>query len=425
MGDKVKSNSSRIFKNKDFMLLLMGQIVSNLGNAIHSVSVVWYILSFVGESRSGSFMAIFTMCMLIPSIVFGPISGVFVDKLNRKKIIVGTDFIRGMLILVLSIFTYFNIIPLIALFVITVLSSFFGTFFNPAVDASIPNVVDEEDLIKANSINGMSRQMVFIIGAGIAGFLYYSIGIVGIFIVNGLSFILSGVSEIFIDIPSSKKEMDEIENKMSFWEDFKGGIQFVRGQRQIMILMSFSLVLNFLFNPIFAVVFPKTIKFTLGLGAKEFGVLEAIFSIGAMIGMLLLSIIPKREKNSKLIFFGITTQSLIIVLFGIPIIPVIYNKINNFYVFIVFCILVFSMMVFNSLTNVPILTIFQKKVPDEYRGRFFGMLNTLSQGIVPIGLALIGVLSDILLPSTIFIVTGLILLSLSIWMIFIPELREL
>ena len=218
MENKALPITNSVFRNRNFMLLLIGQLVSNLGNAIHSVSVVWYILNMVGEGKSGIFIASFTMCTLVPAIIFGPISGVYVDKLDRKKIIWGTDLIRGSLILVLGILTYYKVFPLTALFVITALSSFFGTFFNPAVDSSIPNIVDEKNLMTANSVNGMSRQLVFIFGAAIAGFLYYSIGIVGIFIVNGISFILSGISEMFIKLPSNKTDSESVK-KIDFWSD--------------------------------------------------------------------------------------------------------------------------------------------------------------------------------------------------------------
>ncbi len=412
-----------LFRNENFILLLIGQIVSNLGSAIHSVAVVWYILSTVGEDSSGIFIAVFTMCTLIPSIVFGPISGVYVDKLDRKKIIWGTDLIRGLLLLILGIFTYYKISPLISLFVITALNSFFGTFFNPAVDSSIPNIVEEKNLMTANSVNGISRQLVFIFGAAIAGFLYSYIGIVGIFLLNGISFILSGISEMFIKLQSSKENGGDME-KVAFWSNFKGGINYVKGQKFILKLLGFALVINFLINPLFVVIFPKTIKFTLALGAGEYGLFQAVFSIGAVVGMFILSILPKREKSYRLIQRSLMLQSIIIALFGIPIIPVIYANFTNYSVFIMFCILSFTLMIFNSLINIPLFTILQKRVPDEYRGRFFGMFNTLTQGIVPLGLMVVGFLSDMLHSSVIFIASGLISFALTIWMLFIPEFKE-
>ena len=75
--------------------------------------------------------------------------------------------------------------------------------------------------------------------------------------------------------------------------------------------------------------------------------------------------------------------------------------------------------------NVPLTTLFQEIVSDEYRGRLFGVLNTLTQGIVPIGLGIVGVLSDIIHPSVFFITSGVLSLTLVVLMLFVPDLKEL
>ncbi|KGG80474.1 hypothetical protein Y919_05900 [Caloranaerobacter azorensis H53214] len=414
-----------IFENRDFMLLVIGRIVSNIGNSLHNAAVAWYIMSLVGEKSAGTFMGIFGMCSLIPFIIFGPISGVFVDKIDRKKIIVGTDFIRGGLILLLAILAYLDVLNLWILFIITAISAFFATFFNPAVSATIPNIVEEKDLNRANSLDGMSLQLSWIVGVAISGFLYYWIGILGIFILNGVSFIISGVSETFINIPPIKTNKDDAnKNEWSFWKEFKEGIIFLKGQKAIVILLGFAIIINFLFNPLFQIVFPKTVKFTLNLTARENGILGSVFPVGAIIGMFILSILPSREKYYMFMINGIIANGLIIILFGVPLIFLKFSLISSFGVYIIFLFLILILGVVNALVNVPLNTTFQKIVPDEFRGRFFGIVNTLSQGIVPLGLAVIGYISDKLATSTIFMFSGAIILLLGIFMFFIPELRE-
>ncbi|KPU27606.1 hypothetical protein TR13x_03485 [Caloranaerobacter sp. TR13] len=423
--ERVVKSKSNILRNRNFMLLIIGKIVSNVGNSLHNAAVAWYIMSLVGEKSAGFFMGIFGMCSLIPFIIFGPISGVFVDKVDRKKIIVGTDFIRGGLILLLALLSYFNVLNIWILFGITAISAFFATFFNPAVSATIPNIVEEKDLHKANSLDGMSLQLSWIVGVAISGFLYYWIGIFGIFIVNGISFIISGISETFINIPPIKRDMNNInKNEWSFWKDFKEGIVFLKGQKAIVVLLGFALIINFLFNPIFQIVFPKTIKFTLNLTAKENGILSSAFPIGAIIGMFILSILPSREKYYMFMINGIIADGLIMMLFGIPLIFFKFSFISSFGVYAIFLFLILILGIVNALVNVPINTTFQKIVPDEFRGRFFGILNTLSQGIVPLGLAALGYISDKLASSTIFIISGIIVSLLGIFMFFIPELKE-
>ena len=102
MEQPLKERKFELFKSKDFMLLLLGQLASNIANAVNNAAVAWYIMSTIGESNSGKYIAILGACNIIPSIIFGPIAGVFVDRFDRKKIIYGTDFARGVLFLVLG-----------------------------------------------------------------------------------------------------------------------------------------------------------------------------------------------------------------------------------------------------------------------------------------------------------------------------------
>ncbi|WP_026478492.1 MFS transporter [Alkaliphilus transvaalensis] len=424
MDKTLKLQQRSIFQNKNFMLLLIGQIVSNLGNAVHSVAVSWFIMETVGEGLSGTYMAIFGVSVLLPYIIFGPLSGVFVDRINRKKIIFGTDIIRGSLILILGLLVYNNFYPMISLFAITFLGAIFGSFFNPAVDASMPNIVEEKDLTQANSLNGISRSLTWIIGGAISGFLYYRLGIVGVFVVNGLSFVLSGISEMFINIPNVKKTKEE-SSTTSFWLDFKDGLKYIRSQKTLMKIMVVALFLNFLINPIFQIIFPKTIRFTLGMGAREYGIVNGLFPVGAMLGMILISTVAKFRDNIGVVNFGIVTESILLAGFGIFLLPSILSVLGNMSVYFIFCGITVLLMICNSLINIPLFTALQRKVPDELRGRFFGMFNTLTQGIVPVGLGLFGILSDIVSPSTIYLGAGISSLLIGLWIVFTPDFKEI
>lgn len=423
----LESRKLDIFKNKDFMLLLCGQLASNIANAVHSAAVAWFIMSAVGESSSGKYIAILGACNIIPSILFGPIAGVFVDRFDRKKIIYGTDFVRGFLFLILALLTYFKFYPMFSLFVLTTMGALLGSLFNPAIDASIPNVVNDKDLTQANSLNGISRQLTWVIGAAISGFLYYHIGIIGIFVFDGICFVLSAISEMFINLPKKdiKSKVNLKKFSKVFWNDFKSGIFYIVKQKSIMILLGFSLFLNFIFSPLFTIILPKVVKFTLKMSAKEYGIIEAVFPIGSIIGMVIISIMSDNKKWFKIIMFSLITQSALIILYGIPILPSVHEKLTNNTIFIMFCTIGLILTIFNALVNVPIYTAFQKLVPDEYRGRFFSVLNMASQGIVPVGLAVMGIISDKFAPSIIFIVSGIACTLVSASMLFVPELRSI
>lgn len=417
-------NSKNIFRNTNFMLLLTGQIVSNLGNSIFNVAVSWYIMSLLAENNPGLFMAIYGLCTLIPTLIFGPLSGVFVDMHSRKQIIVGTDIIRGLLMLFLALLTYLEIIPLIMLFTVTILNAFFGTFFNPAVFSSIPNLVKKDHLLKANSLNGISMQLSNIIGAAISGFLYYFFGIIGVFMINGISFILSGIWEAFIKMPKTNTQKTD-KAKTHFWTDFKEGIHYIKQQKPLLILVGLALIINIIFSPVFSILIPKSIKFILGMTAKELGILESIMPIGAILGMALMTFKTLKIKNYKLLVNCTIVQGISISLFGVPLILFSMSYIGNNVVLIIFCGLSLILGISSALLKTPIHTAFQRLVDDEYRGRFFGIFTTLTQGTIPLGLVLFGILSDSVQLSTLFIVAGVIITALGVSILKFPELKEL
>jgi DHA3 family macrolide efflux protein-like MFS transporter len=411
--------------NRNFVLLLAGQIVSNLGNAVHMTAVVWYIMSVVGQSQSGRMVAAFSLCSLVPMLIAGPLAGVLADRWNRVWIIAGTDLLRGILFMLLAAATYMNIAPLASLFTITILTSALGSLFNPAVDASIPNMVDARHLMRANSLNGASRQLTWLVGAAAAGFLYEWLGIAGVFLVNGASFFLSGVSELFIRLPGRAAAAGESAGGLKgYMREFMEGLRYFRKDTLIITMMIFSVVLNFIFAPIFQVLFPKVLRFDLGFSARQYGLMESIFSVGAVLGMLVLSVVTVRNRF-RTVMVALFGMVLAFSLFGVPVLPGVVDRMALATIFSLYGAFAVGMMMANSFVNMPITTAMQTRVPDQYRARFFGILTTFSMGATPVGAAILGVLVDTVPASVLFFGGGAICLVACIWMLATPALREL
>lgn len=427
MEVKTQSKPS-IYKNKNLMLLVIGQIVSNIGNSVFITSAAWYIMGILSETDSGLYIAIFMSCLLVPTLVFGPFSGVIADKFDRKKIIVGTDLIRGSLMLILALLSYFNLMSLALLFSITFICAFFETFFNPAVISSVPNLAKKENLSKANSLNSMSWKLSSMIGVSISGFLFHYFGIFGVLLINGISFILSGISETFIDMPKAANSKYRFEiNKIGkdILKDFKEGLIFLKTQRTLIILVGLALCINIIYYPIFDIIFPKTIKFNLDMSAEIYGILKAFIPIGSIIIMFILSLKSLKGKDSKWIINGVVFEGVIILLLGVPLAFFMNLYISSSLVLVTYAVLLMILGIIMGLMNIPLISSFHRLVPDEYRGRFFSLFETASQGSIPIGLFVFGIMSDRIQPTIIYIAAGLIIISLGLWMSRIPEIKEL
>ena len=413
-----------IYRNKDFLLLMQGKFVSNLGNAIHRIAVIWYIISLVGEGKSGLYLALFSGCALIPIIFMGPLSGVYVDRINRKFIIVGSDILSGCLLLLLALFSYIDFFPFLNLFAISTLCALLGAFFNPAASAVLPSIVRAENLIKANSYDGMILRITLIIGAAIAGLLYHKLGIIGIFCLNGVSFILSGISEMFINIPRLKTSKNKKEHH--FWREFKEGIHFIKNDKSLYILLIYSLLASFLIAPVFIIILPQVIKFTLKLSVVNLGQLESIASLGALLGMIIIAKIPnKLNLYCKLFGISIFIRPLVLTIFGCFIIPAVIGLYSTYTTFYILCFIIFIIMILCSIIGVPMQTAFQNKTPDKMRGRFFSIYSTAMACSVPLGNAIIGFLSDYLHFSTLIIAVTLLEAFLVIAVIKFIDFRDL
>lgn len=410
-----------LLRNRNVVLMFFGKMVSNLGTMLYLTGIAWYIMDIAGKEKSGQMIAIFGICGVLPRIITGIFSGIFVDRWDRRKIIYRSDLIQGVLFSILALLSYSNKLGFIPIFIVVSLSNMIMSFFGPAVDSSIPNIVEEKDLMRVNSMFGTVDQTTNIVGAAIAGILYYYVGISALLAINAISFFASGISEMFLDIP----KRDNNKQKQTPLKDLSDGIKYIFKMKSIVILMGFAMILNFLFNPLFQVVFPKLVKFTLEMSSREYGFLNMMFPIGSIAGMLFLSMLKEQKSYRMMITKGIVGQGAFATLMSLSIFGWINGYYGNIVVLALILICIIGMGMMNAFTNMPLFTIFQKKVDDEYRGRFFSLLSIVCQGIVPLGLAVYGVLSDQVASEWIFLGTSIIFLIVGMSMVFMKSLDEL
>ncbi|MEC9488476.1 MAG: MFS transporter, partial [Halanaerobium sp.] len=265
--ENVKSeNKPNLLKNKDYILLFIGGLVSRIGNGIHNIALVWYVLDVSGSATTtGTILLISTL----PGVIFGPFSGVIADRINRKFLIVGMDIIRGLVAIWLGWMVYTGAASFFHLGLATVLMAICGSLFNPAVTATIPNIVADCNLQKANSAEHFSVNITQIIGAAIGGVLIAVVGVSGVFILNGISFLLSAFSELFIAVPPLVRKAAEA--KVTFIHDLKVGASYLLQRKDLIALFAVAIILNFLSTGLFVIGFPYVFKEMLAVSSKLFG----------------------------------------------------------------------------------------------------------------------------------------------------------
>ena len=411
-------------KNKNFIIILIGQIISLFGNAMQRFSMSLYLLEFTGSTAVfAKILAIST----IPYILFAPIAGRLSDKFNRKKVMVYLDLCCFLLIgcyaFVLFKGSDSELIVAVVMFILSICYTLYG----PAVIASIPQVVDEDKLTSANGIINQVGSIVNFTGPILAGIFYGLAGIKLIVVINALSFLLSAIIELFLDIPNADKGDESIENttneinnnsvftgnfvKKSF-VDMKNTFLYLKNDNKIVlgIIASYALC-NIFLVPILSIVAPYFINILLGLPSQVYGIVEGICVLGMIVGGLWISLKPNMFSIKKVhyTYFPMIAGVILMAIIG-------FLKINNYVLAGLFSFSGMAIMLSLSLSNVLTLTFIQKKVPSHMLGSVSAFSTAVATISVAPGQLLFGQIIDIGIPiGIILLITAIINIGLIIF----------
>ena len=400
-------------KNKNFIIIVLGQIISLFGNSIQRFSMSLYLLEFTGSAAAFSrILAIST----IPYIIFAPIAGKLSDSINRKKIMVYLDLFCAILVGAYALILFNgNDSEFIVGAVMFILSVCY-TLYNPAVVSSIPQIVSEEKLTSANGIINQVSSIVNFVGPILAGVIYGFLGIKFIVIINAISFFVSAIMELFLDIPDVANNNDKKLSLFSFigksFSDMKESFIYLSRKKKIILYIIISYAFcNIFLVPILSIVAPYFINVFLMLSSEIYGLVEAICVLGMILGGFWISVKPKMFSMKKLHY---TYYPMII---GITLMSVLsFIKIDSYVMALYFAICGMAIMLSLSLSNILTLTFMQKEVPQDMLGRISAFSTAVATISVAPGQLLFGQAIDIGIPlGIILLVTTIVCICLLIF----------
>lgn len=407
-------------EKRNFLLYAIGRMISLIGSGIQMVAIPLYILRITG---SGTMMGVFTFLSWVPILGIAPFSGILGDRWNRKKIMVNMDFARGILILILAYLAITNNMSIYILFIAQVFISLMDSIFASSTQAMIPELVREEDLMRANSVIGSINSSSLIIGPVLGAMIFGFGGIKLIFLINGISFIISAFSELFINYKSMSKSKEKISLDI-VKSDFKEGFGFLKSNRSLFTLLIFFCSINFLMNPAFVIIMPYAFKEVIGFSDQVYGVLQSMFMGGVLVGNVILAVLLAKKSSKRLIKSGLFGMVLLNIFFAFTIFP---NSIAYFGGPSILLMLIISaefivMGIFNALLNTPIQTNFQKLIPNNLRSRVSSVMMVITQAGVPLGSVIYGILLDTIQVHSLYITISILFTVLTIGFLLIaPE----
>jgi MFS transporter, DHA3 family, macrolide efflux protein len=403
-----------IFKNRVFTKLFLAAFASQLGTTIGNVAFAFYLLDHF--SKQPFYATIAELMYSLPILLVFFLVGVAADRLDRKKIAVNTDWIRAILTGFLLIAVYFHILWLV--FVILFLRSAVSKFFAPAEMSILQGVLNKEQYMQASGLNQTVLGLFMLFGMGIGAISYHYIGLMGTVIIDGVSFIISGllISSCSIPLearlPNGKTHIKDI-HLSTVLTDFREGLKYILNFKLLKSIVSGFLVFG-LINGAFAVLPLFTMKYK--LAPDHFAQYASLFSIflgvGFVLGSGIGSPLIKGLKVHRVIIGGIILSGIFTLIMG---------TVDNVWLYLS---IVFIMGVLIAPVNVALSGWMTELVDPKFMGRVSGWVDPLMMLAHSVSLGIIAVIFPAFVKvDTIYWAVGFLLMLVGTYYLFtLPKL---
>lgn len=374
-------------RQRNFGLLWSAGLISLAGDWMLRIALPIYVYQLTGSALATSTMLIAAM---LPDLLFGSIAGVFVDRWDRKRTMVICNLLLAIGLLPLLVVRSTE--QLWLLYLVAFYESTIERFFGPAENALLPQLVGEDQLVAANSLNSLNNNLARLIGSALGGIVAGLFGVVGVALIDAATFLLAAALIALISgtfKPLKSPADDDPASVGQAWaavpREWLAGLQLIRRQRVVTILFALIAITS-LGEGVFAVLFVVFVNRILGGGAQEIGWLMSAQAVGGMIGGLLVGWIGNKASSIALIGLGALAFGLIDL--------AIFNYPTFFPGFTPALVLFVAVGIPGVAMMTGMNTLLQSVVADEYRGRIFGTYGMTGALLALIGATLAGTLGD-------------------------------
>lgn len=392
-----------VFRYRNFSLIWAGQLVSTIGSALTSLAAsIWVYRVTDGSALSVGLML---MATAAPSLLVGLVAGVFVDRYDRRRIMIIADLLRAGLVLLIPFLVPYGIAWL---YVIVILTSSIGQFFDPAYESVLPEVAPDDKLAAANSLMAISTFGSTAIGFAASGLIAANYPIEYAFYLDAVSFLISAGCILFLHV--RKLEVTEETSLTVVMNNLKSGINYMFRSPVLRSLFLLAIPVAISFGLANSLLLPFA---TRALNATEFeyGLQEGMTSVGFVIASLLMASYLDRWREG---------QWMVVGLMGMGLAALVYSQLHS-----VFLAIVVQML--SGFMNAPYAIarrlLVQRNTGAEVRGRVSSAYFVSSNVFFLVGMAAAG-LADVIDVRLIYLVYGLVTLGCGVWAMVLPGIGQ-
>ena len=267
----------QLLKARDFSLLFWGQMTSQIGDSLNRVALLWFVYQLTGSAMK---MVMIGLLQTIPPLILSPLIGVYLDRANKKTVMVWVDIARSVLVLLIPLLYAFDQLTLERLYAAVFLLAIVSTFFGPALSASVPQLVRRDQLTAANALLQTTTNTGLLIGPLISGIGIAFFGSQNVLYVDAVTFFISALCLICMRMRPLEHDARDKE-KGTFAQELMAGIRFVYLEQTVLVLMV-AAALYSLAASAFAFMLPVFAEQNLSAGALEVGALWSALGAGML-----------------------------------------------------------------------------------------------------------------------------------------------
>lgn len=389
------SRGWRLINTRDFGLLWWGQTTSQIGEGLNKVALLWFVYELTGSAMK---MTMVGLLQTIPPLVFGPLIGVYLDRLPKKAVMVWVDLVRALLTVLIPVLYALDTLSIEGLYGLVFLTSVVSTVFGPALVSAVPLLVRPSELMSANALIQGTSNIGMLLGPAISGIMIALIDAENVLFVNSATFLISAFCLMPIRFAVSHRRT--VEGASSVWEELRGGFRFVFAQRSMVFTL---VIISSLYNlgvSAFVFILPVYAKEFLQVGPVQLGWLWSALGVGMLAASTWLAWRKQSDMQGRLriVVRGMTIGGLAVCSLSLLETPLVAAGI------------VVIVGGSTAVLNPIVWALLQEVTPEHLIGRVLTTFSVGSMASAMAGMTGFGWVADAIGPAASLVGLGLVLL---------------
>ncbi|MBU1050856.1 MFS transporter [Candidatus Bipolaricaulota bacterium] len=392
-----------------FFTIWVGQRISWLGSRAGGFALVWWLTQ---ETGSAQVLATATLGLILPTVLLGPVAGAYVDRWNRRLILLISDTGIALVSLLLAYLFWSGHMEVWHVYIVIVVRAIGSAFHLPAIGASTTMLVPAKHLTRIAGLNQSMGGALQVAGPVLGAFLISVMPVHSVMLIDVGTAAFALIPLLFLSIPNPP--VDASKERESIFASIRIAFRFVLDHRGLLHIMLLASFMNFVINPVF-VLLPLLVTTHFGGTALHLGWLQSATGAGLIAGGFVLSVWGGFRRRTMTMYVGGGLQGLALLFLGVTpsgLFPVaVATMIANGFL--------------NALYNGPIAALLQATVPPNMQGRIFTLLGSIVQSVYPISLAILGPVVGVIGIRAWYIGGGILVFAVCTLALFMPSIARL